>query len=1100
MLMFKKLNYSRLILLTGVLISPIGVYADIESNRSETNITQQSGVVTGIIEDSMGPVIGASVVIKGTTNGLMTDLNGKFTLNNIQKGQIIQVSFIGYTTLEITYTGQSTLKIFLEEDSQTLDEVVVTALGMSRDKKSLGYAMTELKGEDIAKVNSPNPINGLQGKVAGVQINMGNAGPQSSQRIIIRGNTSLGGNNQPIFVIDGIIIDNEVTKTGQGQDWGNDLKNLNADDFESMSVLKGAAATALYGSRASNGVILITTKKGRKGEGIGISVSHTQTWENIYATPELQNEYGSGSSPVWALNEDGTENRYTSAGRSFGPRFDGKPFYVDGQEMTYSAKNNNLKSLYKTGHYMNTNIALQGGSDKSAFRFSYSNLQSEGLTFNNEFTRNSFSLNASHDISTRLKAEGGFSYTESSAQNPTRQGGAGSPIYDFMYSIAREYDTDYWLENKRYISPAGDGYNSQDPYGYSKTIYDYLENKYTQEEMSMRAFLNLDLKLLDWLSLKVKGDIYKLYTTNESKVMATGASNYDGSAYKIHENKKDQYKITAMLTANHSIDDFNISGSIATEQWDTKSGYHKSESQNGLMVPGLFDMTNSVQKATTDVRYNTNRKRINSIYAFANMDYKGLYFLDITGRNDWSSALIYENGTGHISYFYPSVGASWLFAESMRDITPEFISFGKLRASYAIVGNDCAPYLTTGTGYYQFDNTFENHFDGGTYPYYKFDADELPNLNLKPEKQHSIEVGLDMRFLKNRLGFDFAWYKTNTKNQILALPIASESGVSKRWINAGNIQNQGIEFLITATPIETKGWRWDLSSNLTRNTNKIISLTDGVEKYQLVGGGTDTQAWATVGGAYGDIYTSYGYKRNGKGEKLLNTDGSYIRSNESVKIGSLQPKFLWGATTSVSWKGITLNTVIDARFGGDIFSASYYYGMNSGNIKSSLVGRDTQYGGLPRSLTDGTDRVVNDGIIPEGVFQPGSVIGGQDVSGMSYQAAYEQGLVNPLSTYKYYDNVYGWSGGIREEGIMKCSWIALREISIHWQLPKKWVNKAYMQNVSIGLMARNVGFLYNSLPDNIHPEGLNTTYSSEYMESGGAVFSRNIGFNVNVSF
>lgn len=374
----------------------------------------------------------------------------------------------------------------------------------------------------------------------------------------------------------------------------------------------------------------------------------------------------------------------------------------------------------------------------------------------------------------------------------------------------------------------------------------------------------------------------------------------------------------------------------------------------------------------------------------------------------------------------------------------------------------------------------------------------MPNLNLKPEKQHSIEIGLDMRFLKNRLGFDFAWYKTNTKNQILALPIASESGVSKRWINAGDIQNKGIELLITGTPIETKDWRWDLSFNLTRNRNKIVSLFEGVEKYQLVGGGTDTQAWATVGGAYGDIYTSYAYTLNDKGEKLLNADGSYPRSNKSEKIGSLQPKFLWGANTSVSWKGITLNAVIDARFGGDIFSASYYYGMNSGNIKSSLAGRDTQYGGLPRTLADG--RTVNDGVIPEGVFMPGTEIKGVDVSGMSYQAAYEQGLVEPLSAYKYYDNVYSWSGGIRSEGIHKCSWVALRELSVHWQLPKKWVNKAYIQNASVGLMARNLGFLYNSLPDNIHPEGLNTSYSSEYMESGGAVFSRNIGFSVNVSF
>lgn len=1085
-----------LLILAGFLCVSTNAYAVHNKNTSH-GVAQQVKKVIGIVEDDMGPVPGATVLIKGTSTGSITDVDGKFSLD-AKSGDIITVSFLGYITQEISYTGQASLKIYLVEDTKRLDEVVVTALGMSRDKKSLGYSMTELKGEDIAKVNSPNPINGLQGKVAGVQINMGNSGPQSSQRIIIRGNSSLGANNQPIFVIDGIIIDNEVTKTGQGQDWGNDLKNLNSDDFESMSVLKGAAATALYGSRAANGVILITTKKGGKGEGIGISVSHTQSWEKIYDTPDFQNQFGSGSTTLWALNSDGTENRNISPGRSFGPRFDGKTVYVDGHETIYSAKKNNLKELYQTGHYMNTNVALQGGGEKSAFRFSYSNLNSEGITLNNEFTRNSFSLNASQDISSRLKAEGGFSYIESTSQNPTQQGGSGSPIYDFMYSIAREYDTSYWLKDKRYISPAGDGYNSLDPYGYSKTIYDYIENIYTQDEKSFRGFLNLDLKILDWLSLKIKGDFYKLYTTNEAKVMATGASNYDGSAYKIKERKKDQYKFTGMLNAHHSFDDFNIGGFFAIEQWDTRSGYHNSFSQNGLLVPGLFDMTNSVQKATTEVRYNTDKKRINSVFASVSIDYKGVYFLDITGRNDWSSALIYANGKGNISYFYPSVGASWLFAEGLRSVIPEWISFGKLRASYAVVGSDCDPYLTTATGYYEFNNTFENPLTGSSYPYYKFDSNSLPNLDLKPEKQHAVELGLDMRFFQNRLGFDFAWYKTNTKNQILALPMASETGVSSRYINAGNIQNKGIELLITGTPIQTKDWRWDLSFNLTRNRNKIISLTEGVEKYQLKGGGVDTQAWATVGGSYGDIYTSYAYAYNEKGEKLLNQDGAYVRSNESTKIGSQQPKFLWGATTGISYKSVTVNAVIDARFGGDVFSGSYNYGMSSGNIKSSLFGRDTEYGGLPRMLDDG--RIANDGIILDGVFRDGTVINGVDVSKMSYQQAVDEGLIKPMSASKYYDATYNWQNGIRENSIKKCSWIALREISVYWQIPQKWTRKAYIQNASVGLMARNLGFLYNSLPDNIHPEGLNTTYSSEYLENGGAAYSRNIGFSVNVSF
>lgn len=1083
------------LLLTAAMCTGTYGHAASGNKPASVTITQQKKTLKGTVEDELGPVTGASVVVKGTTQGTMTDIDGKFSID-VTNGAIIVVSFVGYVPQEIKYTGQTALNVKMVEDTQKLEEVVVTALGMTRAVKALGYAMTELKGDDIAKVNSVNPVSGLQGKVAGVQINMGNSGPQSSQRILIRGNSSLGSNNQPIFVIDGIIIDNEVTKTGQGQDFGNDLKNLNADDFETMSVLKGAAATALYGSRASNGVILITTKKGKKGEGIGVTLSHSQTWDDVYGFPDMQNTYGMGTQPVWSLNDDGSENRNISAGRNFGPKFDGLPYQVDGVDLNYSAKKNNVDQMYRTGHYMNTNAAIQGGDEKGSFRFSYSNLMSSGTTVHNDFDRNSFSLTAQREISRFLKAEAGFSFIQSSTQNPTHQGGDKSPIYDFMFNVPREYDTAYWLQN--YKSSKGDGWNEKDPFSYSKTLWEYNENKYTQDENNFRAYLNLDLKLTDWLSFKMKGDIYKIYKTYEAKVLATGKSNYDGSKYNIEETKKDQYKITAMLTAFHRFNDFNIGGSIAAEQWDTRSGYHKSYSSNGLRIPGQFDMTNSVAPATTETRYNTSRKQINSIYAFANIDYKSQYFLDITGRNDWSSALIYSDGSGNTSYFYPSVSGSWLFADTFRDQMPEFISFGKLRASYAIVGNDCDPYLTTSTGYYKLDNTFVNPGDGKNYPFYKFDSESLPNMNLKPEKQHSIELGLDMKFLNNRLGFDFAWYKANTKNQILALTMPAETGVNTRWINAGNIENSGIELLISATPIQTKDWEWTLSVNYTRNRNKIISLAPGVEKYKLAGGGADTEAWATVGGAYGDIYTSYAFARDDKGQKILNQDGSWRRSGTSEKIGSLQPDFLGGLVSNLNYKGLSLNIILDARFGGDIFSGSYNYGTSSGTLAHTLYGRDKENGGLPRVLED--KRTVYDGMIPDGVFGPGIKIGQHNVEGMSYQEAYDKGIVPALSAYKYYGNLTDWGLGIREASIMECSWIALREVSLRWAIPQKWTRKAYMQNVNVGIVARNLGYLYNSLPDNIHPEGLNTIQSSEYYESGGAAYTRNFGFNVNIAF
>lgn len=746
---FRKASVGLCLVLSTGLVFPSSLLAAPDATVSV--VQQKTLKVSGQIVDADGLGLpGVNIAVKGTTTGTISDMDGNYTIE-VPADAILQFSFMGYRTENIHVNGKSKLDVEMKEDSEQLDEVVVTALGMSREKKALGYAMTEIKGDDIAKVNVVNPINGIQGKVAGVQINMGNSGPQSSQRILIRGNTSLGGNNQPIFVVDGVIIDNEVIDNvnSQTQDFGNDLKNLNADDFESMSVLKGAAATALYGSRAANGVILITTKKGKKGSGIGVSLSHSETWDVVYKTPDVQNEFGMGTQPAWALNSDGTENRHISSGRNFGPRFDGQPYYVDNYEGLFQASKNNIKDMYQTGRYINTNVAVSGGDDKGAFRFSYSNLKSNGTTFNNDFGRNSFSLNASRDLSKYLKAEGGFTYVRSKATNPTYQGGDKSPVYDFMFNAPREYDVNYWLNN--YKSPKGDGYNGEDPFGYSSTLFDYLENNYSQVEDNFRANLGLEVRLLDWLTLKVKGDIYKIFKTNESKVFATGQSNYDGSKYEINDDRKDQYKVTGMITAHHGFENFNITGSVAAEQWDTRSGYHKTKSVNGLRIPGQFDMTNSVSPATTEVRYKTKRKRINSVYAFANMDWKGQVFLDVTGRNDWSSALIYQDGSGTTSYFYPSVSASWILTQTLRDRLPEFMSFAKIRGSYAIVGNDCDPYLTTATGYYTFDNTYVNPFDGKDYPYYKFDSEYLRNNALKPEKQYALEFGLEAKFFQDKV-------------------------------------------------------------------------------------------------------------------------------------------------------------------------------------------------------------------------------------------------------------------------------------------------------------------------------------------------------------
>lgn len=1094
---------SKILCLVSILMltmsPPISGYAEV-SLGSMSILQQNRKKISGIISDSSGAIIGASVQVKGTSKGVVTDLDGKFELTELTEGDVIVVSYIGYETQELVFKGQSVIKIVLKEDAQAIEEVVVTALGLNREKKALGYAMTEISGSDIAKVNSPNPINGLQGKVAGVQINMGAGGPQSANRILIRGNSSLGTNNQPIFVVDGVILDNTITNNtewGSTQDFGNDIKNLNPDDFESVSVLKGAAATALYGSRAANGVILITSKKGKAGEGVGVSVSHSMTWDKVYATPDIQHEFGPGTSTLWGLNTDGSENRSVTETRNFGPAFDGKTYKQSGFEMIYADQKDNIRQMYQTGKYLNTNIAVQGGDEKGTFRVSNSYLRSNGTTFNNDYKRNSISANVVRNLSKYLKTELGVSWVRSDSKNPSYQGGGKSPNYDFMYSVPRTYDTSYWLQN--YRSAKGDGANLEDPITYSKTIWEYLENNHLQKEDNIRGNTKLDFRLSKWLSIKLMADMNKLRTNQEHKILATGNSNYDGASYQIYKTDKDQYKLTAMLNYNDRFGNIGVNGSVAVEQWDTRSSYQYGWSMGGLRQPGVFDLSNSVNTPQYQMRNNTARKRINSVYAFVNLDWKNQLFLDVTGRNDWSSSLIYSDGSGNISYFYPSISASWVASETLRETLPDFISFAKLRASYASVGNDCEPYLTS-IGYYKISNdvTYENPLTGSQYPEYVFDSNQMRNLNLKPEKQNSLELGLDMKFFENRFGFDLAWYKTNTKNQILALAQANESGMGSRYINAGNIQNSGIELSINATPVMTKDWRWDFNVNMTHNNNKIVSLVDGLDKYRIEGGGFDMAAYATVGGGYGDIYTAYTFLRNDKGEKILDQSGAWKRSGTTSKVGNLQPDWLGGFSSTLSFKNISFTTVIDARFGGDIASLSYNYGMYSGTLKNSLKGRTKEYGGLERTLTDG--RVVFDGIIPEGVFADDIVINGVNVGGMRYEDAYNKGLVQPIAAADYYDNLYSWGTGIREASVMKCSWISLREISVRWDIPRAWYAKCKLQNASLSFLVRNIGYLYNSLPNNIHPEGLPSNRSTAFVEGGGPAYSRNYGFNINLSF
>jgi len=1095
-----------------------------EKNVKEVAL-QQNSKVTGTVNDQSGMGIpGVNVTVKGTAIGTITNLDGQYTLDVPANG-ILVYSFIGFETQEISTAGRSSIDVTLVEESLAVGEVVVTALGIKRETKKLGYSVTEMKGKELSESNVVNPVESLKGKVAGVYINTGTGGPQASSRITIRGNTSLSGNNQPIFVVDGVIMENSTTGAGEwgaGQDFGNEMKNLNPDDFESVSVLKGAAATALYGSRAANGVIMITTKKGAAGKkGLGVSVSNKTSFEYAYAGPDFQNEYGSGTKSTFDKNDAG-ENQVSDAYYyQFGPKFDGniQARDLDGNLIPWVANEKNFLDVYDVGYQTNTNVALSGGSESTTFRFSYGNNKSKGITPGNKFDRNSILLRATQKLSDRVSVDGIVSYVRSNTDNPARQGGNSNALFQFVYGIPRYYDMTRYKDN--YIHSDG-GILSQDSsldrVGGSNFWFDLYEKNAYQKEDNLRLSLETKADITDWLSLKLRGNVNNTYITNEKKFLG-GNKGFTGGEYKVQQETREQHRLIALLTANKNFgEDFETSLSVGGETWESKRQFTMSRTHGGLKEPYVWAITNSKDVAKTNSLI-TGREKSHAVYAFANVAWRNMLYLDLTARNDWSSTLAYPKGydLGDVSYFYPSTTLSWIFTETI-DL-PEWFSFGKLRGSYAVVGNGTSPYATNKGLFYKFDKNYIDHA-GNNVGLYGFDSSNLGSLDLKPELTHSMEFGLDVKLFNNRVGLDVAYYKSNSKNQILSLPLAIETGVETQLVNAGNIQNQGVEVLLSVTPIRKPDLEWTSTFTFTRNRNKVIELIDGVDEKVLEWAmGRDVQSVAIAGEDYGVLRTKYAYARyqhrdeNGNeiahasnGQKVLKADGRYVRSQDYgqgyAEVGNIQPDFLAGMHNTINYKDFNLRFLIDARFGGEFLSATYNYGTMLGSLANTLQYRDEASGGIKYTDSKGETQF---GLIPEGVF-------GQDVKikdtegiehsvgGMTYREVYEQGLVDPVKTMSYYARLGSWGSGIREHAVHESTWIAMRELSVGYNIPSSLSSKIGVQNARVSLIGRNLFYFYNSLPDNINPEGLYNNRAGSAMEYGGVPYTRTFGFSVDLTF
>ena len=1137
-LLFQPYNINFEAIGKQVVLSKKELFSLISKTGKKTDGEDQFKPIRGTIKNAQGnAVAGASIVVKGTSRGTSTDENGNFSID-ANDGDVLVITAVGYNSNEIPIGTESNYTVQLQESNTALSEVVVTALGVRKQKRQLGFSVTEIKGSDIAKTNEVNPINALQGKVAGVQIDQGAGGLFGNSKIVIRGNSTLGTNNQPIFVVDGVIMDNGVFN-GVGRDFGNDFKNLNTEDFESVSVLKGSAAAALYGSRAINGVILITTKKGSLRKGIGISVNQSINIMDPYAGPDFQNEFGGGT--VGAFFTDNREPNYKAdeawttkvfpidpvTGQPYidrqiyrelenwGPRMTGQAVRnYDGTPTNYLPQPNNFLDAFQTGFGSNTNIALDGGSEKSTFRISYNHNEGKGIVPNNKLKKDAFDIRATHQVTKYLNIDAGVSYSHFEGENPPRLGGLDAFASDnfgklFTWILPRNYDTRYWMQKDRYTSifggaPELNDVNEPNKAPESRFWFMLFENKYLQKEQLLRGRLTITADLSSWAKLILEGNINNIYIKRENKELGQ-QKNFRGGLYGLGFENRESKFLKAMLMMNKEINkDFGIAGYIGAEMQRFTNSFEYSETRGGLNYPGNYYITNSVNAPFTDGGISS-RKSFNSLYASADFSFKNMLFLQTTWRGDWSSALTYLDGSGNNFYNYPAASLSWIFTETLKSL-PSWLSYGKLRANIAALGADTDPFaINPGFVFSGFSNA-----NGAQVPASTYSSLNALQPDLKPARKISKEIGAEIRFLKSRLGIDVSFYQDNTKNQILRIGTPPVSGVSSILINAGNIQNKGVELTIDAIPIRTNSFSWSTALNYSRNRNKIVELYPGVKDYNLGANIGEISTWAVEGQSYGVLRTSIHSATDPKSGKPIlawRSDARAAfpaRSNVIRDVGDINAKYRAGWDNTFTYKGFSLNVLIDAKIGGDFVLLTYRYGTHTGVFPNTLHGRDADHGGITwTSAWDG--KTYDDGIIPDGVFADGQMVtlpNGTQVSvgGLTFQQAYDQGYVEPTHLPQFGYRYGSSSTGVADYWILKNSWISLRQVALSYTFPRKLYEKLKLNGLSLSAIGRDILYIHQTLPYNYNPASNNSNNTAFSGEEGFLPKTRNITFTLRASF
>ena len=1062
--------------------------------QGAAQVTTVRGIVT--TEEDGEPVIGASVIVKGTALGTVTDVNGRFELSGLSPSATrLLISYISLMAKEVAIAPQ--VSVTLKSDTHLLDEVVVTALGISREKKALGYTAQEVKQDALVQGKDNNLLNSLSGKIAGVRIT-NTQGDVGSSRIVIRGETSIAGENQPLFIVDGIPVDNsQLNARSSGRDFKNAIADLNPEDIKTLTVLKGPNAAALYGARAAHGAIVITTKGGDKRQkGIGITL-HSSTQVSFVATlPEFQNLFGQGAGGRFSYVDGKGAGVNDGVDESWGPRLDigllipqfDSPLDADGNRVAtpWVSHPNNVRDYFRMGISTNSGISVARGDDKYQFRVGYNYEKQVSIVPDAGTNKTNISLNTDYHLAKWIVVGATANYIVYTA--PSLPGSAtpsgsnvrsNSPMLQFLW-FGRQVDTN---------SLKADYTRNWNSSYYDNPFWSASYNTQSQERHRLIGDLHAEFRLTDGLNVRFRTSTDWYNDRRKSKVKwgSAGAGSPYGSyaedAYTVKENNTEVLATyIKQLNKNWGIDAL-LGFNVRNKQYE-----NNYQAAPRLAVADLYTLTNSRDPLISSNDFY--RLRQYGLYGSIQLDYRRWAFLNITGRNDWSSTLPVDNN----SYFYPSVTASVLLSEAF-GWRSKAVNYLKIRGGWSQVGADANPYQLATVF------TSETAFNGN--PLQSSSTIGM-NPNLKPEKTSSIEAGFEAAFWDNRLYLDFTYYKTDSRNQILKLATTAASGYTSQVRNAGHIRNRGYEIQLGAVPIQTsKGFRWNLDLNYGANSSKVVKLDDEglITSYQLYSSGI--QILASVGEAYGTLFGT-SYVRDANGNVVVDANGLPKISATNKTLGKFTPDWTGGISNTFSYRSLSLSFLIDASVGGSIFSNTNKTGKYTGVLANTLSGRDAEHGGLWYY----TDAMGNNVRLPESpsysVSSDGlyyAQVNGQSTrvyqDGIMVEGVTESGSKNEevVSAEKYYHRIYS----IAEANVYDASYVKLREVALSYRLPRLWTQKLHLQEASVTLTGRNLWTIYKSVP-NIDPESALTTGNAQGVEAYSLPTTRSFGVNLSVKF